>query len=423
MKRKIINGILASFALFFAACAGGASGAGTGSAAESRLPLMSLMDAIERTAEKTAGELPKGGRVVIVAFESAHDGLSEYVMEELRGALVGRGIEVADRQNLEYVFRELNIQASGEVSEEDAKSVSKYLGADMALTGQLLDTGNAYRFSASAVRVDEDASASLTRLNVRDDDAMRLLLSTLASQQAEAKAAKYMVSENVAPQTAGTFLDRGILFAGKGDDEKAIEDFNESLRIKPGYAAAYYNRGIVYYNKRDYDKAISDYDQVIRLDYNFPYVYSNRGRAHLDKKDYDRAIADYTRVIELYPDDAYAFSNRGSAYRNKGDYEMAIADYSQTIRLDPNYVSAYINRGISYYANNEHDRAIEDYTQTIRLDPNYTNAYVVRGLAYFVKRDYNRAIADYEAALRITPNHSGAKMMLEEAKKRRTAKN
>jgi tetratricopeptide (TPR) repeat protein len=384
------------------------------------------MDAIERTAEKTAGELAKGGRVAIVAFDSTHDGLSDYIMEELTGALIGRGIEVADKQNLEYVFYELNIQSSGNLSEEDAKSVGKYLGADMALTGQLLEIDGAYRFSASAVKADEDTGDSLTmtRFNVRGDDAM---ITAFASQQAAANAgaiaAKYMVSENTAPRTAGTFLDRGIMFASRDDNDKAIEDFTESLRIKPGYAAAFYNRGIVYYNKRDYDKAISDYDQVIRLDYNFPYVYSNRGVAHLDNKDYDRAIADYTRVIQLHPDDAYAYSNRGSAYRNKGDYEMAIADYSQVIRLDPDYVSAYINRGISYYANNEHDRAIADYTQTIRLDPNYTNAYVVRGLAYFVKRDFNRAIADYEAALRINPKHSGAKMMLEEAKKRRSGRN
>jgi len=69
---------------------------------------LSLMEAIEQSAEKIKNDLPHGGRVAIVAFESPNDNLSDYIMEELTGALVDRGIEVADRQNLDYVFKELN---------------------------------------------------------------------------------------------------------------------------------------------------------------------------------------------------------------------------------------------------------------------------------------------------------------------------
>jgi len=43
------------------------------------------MEAIEQTADKIAGELPKGRRVAIAAFESANSNLSDYIMEELTG--------------------------------------------------------------------------------------------------------------------------------------------------------------------------------------------------------------------------------------------------------------------------------------------------------------------------------------------------
>jgi hypothetical protein len=60
-------------------------------------------------------------------------------MEELTGALVDRGMEVADRQNLEFVYKELNFQMSGEVSDEEVVSIGKFLGADMVITGSLRD--------------------------------------------------------------------------------------------------------------------------------------------------------------------------------------------------------------------------------------------------------------------------------------------
>jgi len=57
---------------------------------------LSLTDAIEQSAQKITEELPSNSRVAIVAFESPNDNLSDYIMEELTGALFDRGIEVAE---------------------------------------------------------------------------------------------------------------------------------------------------------------------------------------------------------------------------------------------------------------------------------------------------------------------------------------
>jgi hypothetical protein len=78
--------------------------------------------------KKIAAGLPAGSRVAVIAWESPSAGLSEYIMEELTGALVDRGMEVADRQNLEYVYRELDFQMSGSVSEDSARSMASSWG-------------------------------------------------------------------------------------------------------------------------------------------------------------------------------------------------------------------------------------------------------------------------------------------------------
>jgi hypothetical protein len=162
-------------------CASTGGGAGGGGLAE----------AIEQSAEKICADLPAGSRVAIVAWESASAGLSDYIMEELTGALVGRGMEVTDRQNLEYVYRELKLQMSGEVSDESARSIGRFLGADLVITGQLTELGGPYRYRASAVNVEHATRDSVTRLDVRGDAAMRRLVAAMANQKAAVKTASY----------------------------------------------------------------------------------------------------------------------------------------------------------------------------------------------------------------------------------------
>src|SRR6185503_12769589 len=62
-------------------------------------------------------------------------------------------------------------------------------------------------------------------------------------------------------------------------------------------AVAYYNRGLAYYDKGDDDRAIADYNEAIRLDPKYAQALFNRGNAYYQKGDDDRAIADYNEAI------------------------------------------------------------------------------------------------------------------------------
>ena len=126
-------------------------------------------------------------------------------------------------------------------------------------------------------------------------------------------------------------------------------------------AAVFNNRGAVYYGKKDYDRAIADFSNAIRLDPNFADAFNNRGLAYYDKNDYDHAIADYSASIRLNPKDASAYRDRGIAYSNKKVYDRAIADFSEAIRLKPNYADAFKSRGNAYQEKGDNDRATADF--------------------------------------------------------------
>jgi len=431
MKRTLITRALAVFVLSLAVCAGANAGGKTDGNSKNKTGL-SLMDAIEQTAEKITGDLPAGSRVAIVAFESANDNISDYIMEELTGALFDRKIEVADRQNFEYVYKELNLQMSGDVSDESAKSVGKFLAADMVITGQLLDLDGIYRYRTSAISVETAVRASVTRLDVRSDKAARRMMAALANQKTTVKVAKYGVSADVTPQTAGTFLDRGIMFASRGDYESAIADFNEAIRLDPNMSAAYMLRGralqasvsqvvgvgenfssvsisvsfskeITEAQRRVLNLAVADFTQAIRLDPNSDRAYHGRATAYWSMNDNERAVADYTQSIRLNPANASDYSNRGLAYQDMGDFGRAIADFTQAIRMESNHFLYYSHRGSVYFWNKDFNSAIEDFTHSIRLAPS-VDAYAGRGICYSLKGDHDRAIADFEALLKMDIN-------------------
>ena len=79
MKHTLITRALATFVLSLAVCANANAGGRTDGNSKNKAGL-SLMDAIEQTAEKITADLPKGSRrVAIVAFESANDNISDYI--------------------------------------------------------------------------------------------------------------------------------------------------------------------------------------------------------------------------------------------------------------------------------------------------------------------------------------------------------
>ena len=163
------------------------------------------------------------------------------------------------------------------------------------------------------------------------------------------------------------YYNRGIAYWAKGDYDRAIADYSESIRLIPGDARAYVSRGIAYRAKGDFDRAIADCNEAIRLNPSHANAYISRGTAYWYKEDYDRALADYTEAIRLNPNDAVAYNDRGDTYYSKLDYDRALADYSEAIRLDPTFILAHSNRGETYEAKGDRNKAIEDYSRALTL--------------------------------------------------------
>jgi lipoprotein NlpI len=212
---------------------------------------------------------------------------------------------------------------------------------------------------------------------------------------------------------AVAYNNRAGAYANKGDNDRAIADASEAIRLDPKDAFAYNNRAGAYLNKRDNDRAIADASEAIRLDPKDAFAYNNRAGAYASKGDNDRAIADASEAIRLDPKDALAYNNRAAAYLNKRDNDRAIADASEAIRLDPNYAIAYNYRGNAYKAKGDYDRAIADYNEAIRLDPKSSSSYVYRRRLNLYAGSVDKALADLNQASALAPKYAYAALWLD----------
>ena len=149
-----------------------------------------------------------------------------------------------------------------------------------------------------------------------------------------------MIAEQMIQQRSDCYVGYerlGSSALAQGDPSQAVVNLNRAIEIAPATAAAadiYNNRGLAYAGQGDLERAMDDFEQAISLDPSYAKGFNNRGILHLKNNDYDGAIRDFDRAIDLDPGYAQAYKNRGVAHKQIGNDDQAIRDRDRAIELN-----------------------------------------------------------------------------------------
>lgn len=102
---------------------------------------------------------------------------------------------------------------------------------------------------------------------------------------------------------AATHVNRGVLLMRKGDNAKALADYDVAIEMKPELAEAYINKGVaLFYMSRD-TEALAAYDKAVELKTEkMAEVLYNRALVHERLGDAKSAYYDLKAAIALKPE-------------------------------------------------------------------------------------------------------------------------
>ena len=138
---------------------------------------------------------------------------------------------------------------------------------------------------------------------------------------------------------------RGASYFAKGDYNRAIQDYNEAIRLDPRTPRALLNRGLVNLYAGHFSDAQQDFSQNLRLDktdlYGVIWLYLSRLKAGADGKDelkMNTAGLDLSKwpgpLIQLYLGQSTlddAFRATGGDSDQKCEYSFYVGEY-RTLR-------------------------------------------------------------------------------------------
>jgi tetratricopeptide (TPR) repeat protein len=182
------------------------------------------------------------------------------------------------------------------------------------------------------------------------------------------------------------FANRAGAYFSQGDNQHALEDYNEAIKLAPSSANLHYNRGIFYAAQSDDEAALRDFDAALGIDSKLVPALRQRAKIYVAQGNFSGALADYSEAIRLQPKAAVLWSERGYVCLRQRDYDAAIRDEAQAIQLDPKLARAYFLRGAAGALGGISDRAeaVSDLKNGVRLDPSLDRYVTTEGKSAYL---------------------------------------
>lgn len=120
-----------------------------------------------------------------------------------------------------------------------------------------------------------------------------------------------------------------------GDNERALEHTQASLKLNPYNAEMHTNLGFLYTERGEYDRALEHLNLAIKLAPGFPGSWYNRATLYLRLGDLRRAVGDYSESIRVQPAFLDAYLGRAAILEKSGNLTAALADLDAAVGINP----------------------------------------------------------------------------------------
>jgi tetratricopeptide (TPR) repeat protein len=214
---------------------------------------------------------------------------------------------------------------------------------------------------------------------------------------------------------AMAFGERGSDYFYKNNMVKAMEDFDESIKICQTYPVTYFNKGLIYSSANDHYKAEYFFSLAMKYDTLSEDVKLLKGDTYdklsiekIKLRKFNEAMVVLKKGTDSYPDDSRLHNNIGLVYYNTEKFDSALIEYGRAIEAGENNYAYYDNRGMTEYHLGDLKSALNDFNAALELKPDYLDSWGNKGITKVKLNDFEGAVSDLTKVLINSKGNTGA---------------
>lgn len=212
-----------------------------------------------------------------------------------------------------------------------------------------------------------------------------------------------------------TRLDLAAAYLRAADNEKAIIEAQNVLKIDVKNAPAHYLLARLFYTKGDYAAALPELEYVIVNQPDFDSAYA-LGVTYLHLKRADRAKLLFEEILTAVKDKRNGlYVLFGRAYEAAGYFDEAEAEFKKELALDPKTPKAHFFIGYIILQHGGSERLAEagrEFDQELQISPQDFYANFFRGVVASSESEHPKAIQYLQKAVGLRPNVGEAYLFL-----------
>jgi tetratricopeptide (TPR) repeat protein len=140
----------------------------------------------------------------------------------------------------------------------------------------------------------------------------------------------------------------GKIFTENGEPDKAMENFEASIKRDPNYIDSHLELAAIYMSASMWDDALEQYDEIIRIDPLRAEAHFSRGVVLSSMQKDQDAVKEFEEAIKLKPDYGRAYYNIGVILFRKGFKNEALSEFQKAVASEKKNYEAYKYMGLIY---------------------------------------------------------------------------
>jgi tetratricopeptide (TPR) repeat protein len=170
----------------------------------------------------------------------------------------------------------------------------------------------------------------------------------------------------------------GVMYAENGEIDKALATLRDLVAARPGSADAHFNLGLVYAKKgqiQDEEDAVPEFREALRLDQGMDPARIALGRVLMSLQKYSDAALVLLEYTGRQPHDAQGFYALGKAYQGLRKSDAAVHALERAAVLDPRDAASRLNLGMLLANTGQTSAAIQQLKAAERINPSDSSVH------------------------------------------------